>query len=77
MQTVLPETVPQQNRISNVEDDRRLSLQFIVYGSYYAVISLLFLVRGSYTACMSRRGVKNTESREQEAGVEVISAERF
>ncbi|KAI3354391.1 hypothetical protein L3Q82_018914, partial [Scortum barcoo] len=27
--------------------------QFIVYGSYYAVISVLFLIRGTYTACVN------------------------
>ncbi|XP_030621041.1 solute carrier family 19 member 3b [Chanos chanos] len=38
-----------------VVDDTALGLdivtQFIIYGSYYAAISLLFLIRGMYTAC--------------------------
>lgn len=60
-----------------VEDDRRFSLQFIVYGAYYAVISVLFLVRGTYTACVNQRNPGRTETKEQESSVEVIAAERF
>uniref|UniRef100_A0A672Z137 Thiamine transporter 2-like n=1 Tax=Sphaeramia orbicularis TaxID=375764 RepID=A0A672Z137_9TELE len=54
--------------------------QFIIYGSYYAVISVLFLIRGTYTACVRQQhhseqtGMKDQE---HETGVEVISAEHF
>ncbi|XP_073351170.1 solute carrier family 19 member 3b [Pagrus major] len=51
--------------------------QFIIYGSYYAAISVLFLIRGSYTACTSQRSPELTDTKEQEPSVEVISAERF
>nr|XP_046244885.1 solute carrier family 19 member 3b [Scatophagus argus] len=51
--------------------------QFIVYGSYYAVISVLFLVRGTYTACSNQRNPERVDTTEQEPSVEVISAERF
>ncbi|KAM6932153.1 solute carrier family 19 member 3b [Lycodopsis pacificus] len=58
-----------------VVDEAALGLdivtQFIIYGSYYAIISVLFLIRGTYTAWMNRRNP------EQESSVEVISAERF
>ncbi|XP_061575148.1 solute carrier family 19 member 3b isoform X1 [Cololabis saira] len=60
---------------ATVVDETALGLdivtQFIVYGSYYAVISLLFLVRGLYTACV------NQNSPEVDPGVEVICAERL
>ncbi|XP_045930232.1 solute carrier family 19 member 3b [Micropterus dolomieu] len=64
-----------------VVDEAALGLdivtQFIVYGSYYAVISVLFLTRGTYTACLNQHNPEHTKTKEQESGVEVISAERF
>lgn len=64
-----------------VVDEAALGLdvvtQFIIYGSYYAVISLLFLIRGTYTICVHRRRSENTQVKDQEPSVEVISAERF
>ncbi|XP_041662128.1 solute carrier family 19 member 3b [Cheilinus undulatus] len=64
-----------------VVDEAALGLdivtQFIIYGSYYAAISLLFLVRGTYTAWRSRCGPEDPQTREQESGEEVMSAERF
>ncbi|XP_029134691.2 solute carrier family 19 member 3b isoform X1 [Labrus bergylta] len=51
--------------------------QFIIYGSYYAAISVLFLIRGTYTACVSRCGPDLSETKELESNVEVISAERL
>ncbi|KAM4566775.1 solute carrier family 19 member 3b [Odontesthes bonariensis] len=64
-----------------VVDETSLGLdietQFIVYGSYYACISLLFLIRGTYTACVNQRRPEHIEAKEQEPSVEVISAQRF
>uniref|UniRef100_A0A8D0AE76 Solute carrier family 19 member 3b n=1 Tax=Sander lucioperca TaxID=283035 RepID=A0A8D0AE76_SANLU len=64
-----------------VVDEAALGLdivtQFIIYGSYYAVISVLFLIRGTYTACINQCNPEHTETKEQESGVVVISAERF
>ncbi|XP_047247246.1 solute carrier family 19 member 3b [Girardinichthys multiradiatus] len=40
-----------------------IATQFIIYGSYYAAISVLFLVRGTYTACVHRRSLDRTEPR--------------
>ncbi|KAF1393894.1 hypothetical protein PFLUV_G00020780 [Perca fluviatilis] len=64
-----------------VVDEAALGLdivtQFIIYGSYYAVISVLFLIRGTYTACINQRNAEHTETKEQESSVVVISAERF
>uniref|UniRef100_A0A3Q3W617 Uncharacterized protein n=1 Tax=Mola mola TaxID=94237 RepID=A0A3Q3W617_MOLML len=40
--------------------------QFIIYGSYYAVISVLFLIRGTYTACVNHRRSEHTEEKGQE-----------
>ncbi|XP_040902727.1 solute carrier family 19 member 3b [Toxotes jaculatrix] len=51
--------------------------QFIVYGSYYAAISVLFLIRGTYTACVNCHSPGQTGAKEQEPSAEVISAERF
>ncbi|XP_027135911.1 solute carrier family 19 member 3b isoform X2 [Larimichthys crocea] len=51
--------------------------QFIIYGSYYALISVLFLIRGTYTACTTQRNPEYTENKEQETSVEVISVEHF
>lgn len=62
--------------LAGVKCSHRLSLQFIVYGSYYAVISVLFLIRGSYTACTFQRNPEPTDTNE-EPRVEVISAEHF
>lgn len=61
------------------EGNRSLSLQFIIYGSYYATISVLFLIRGTYTACAHHYYPEKTEAKEQEnePSVEVIAAERF
>ncbi|XP_041849951.1 solute carrier family 19 member 3b [Melanotaenia boesemani] len=56
-----------------VVDEAALGLdivtQFIVYGSYYAAISLLFLLRGTYTACVNQRLPQHTEAKEQESSV--------
>ncbi|XP_017279447.3 solute carrier family 19 member 3b [Kryptolebias marmoratus] len=64
-----------------VVDEAALGLdivtQFIVYGSYYAAISLIFLIRGTYTACVHQRRPDHSEPKELGSGVEVISAERF
>lgn len=62
---------------NTVEDDWGLSLQFLVYGSYYAIISVLFLIRGTYTACKNQCKPEPIETMEQESSVEVIFAERF
>ncbi|XP_035536181.1 solute carrier family 19 member 3b [Morone saxatilis] len=62
-----------------VVDEATLGLdivtQFIIYGSYYAVISVLFLIRGTYTACVNQHNPEHTQTKE--ASVEVISTERF
>ncbi|KAA8593943.1 hypothetical protein FQN60_004777 [Etheostoma spectabile] len=42
---------------------------FIIYGSYYAVISMLFLIRGTYTACKNQRNPEHTETKELESSV--------
>ncbi|XP_028275819.1 solute carrier family 19 member 3b [Parambassis ranga] len=59
---------------ATVVDETALGLdivtQFIIYGSYYGVISLLFLIRGTYTACVRHRC-------SEASSVVVISAERF
>ncbi|KAM6987352.1 solute carrier family 19 member 3b [Tautogolabrus adspersus] len=64
-----------------VVDEAALGLdivtQFIIYGSYYAAISVLFLIRGTYTACVNRCGPDHSETKELEPNVEVISAERL
>nr|XP_040020056.1 solute carrier family 19 member 3b [Gasterosteus aculeatus aculeatus] len=64
-----------------VVDEAALGLdivtQFIVYGSYYATISVLFLTRGTYTACINRGSRERTDTTEPESSVEVLSAERF
>ncbi|XP_054455543.1 solute carrier family 19 member 3b [Anoplopoma fimbria] len=64
-----------------VVDEAALGLdivtQFIVYGSYYAIISVLFLIRGTYTVCVNKRKPEHTETLEQESTVEEILAERF
>ncbi|XP_034024033.1 solute carrier family 19 member 3b [Thalassophryne amazonica] len=61
-----------------VVDEAALGLdivtQFIMYGSYYGVISVLFLIRGSYTACVNRAGAKQQE---REPGVDMIFEEHF
>lgn len=56
---------------------RLSALQFIIYGSYYAVISLLFLIRGTYTACVNKPCLRHTEAKEPECVEEVIAAERL
>lgn len=56
---------------------RLSALQFIIYGSYYAVISLLFLIRGTYTACVNKPCPRHTEAKEPECVEEVIAAERL
>ncbi|KAL6116308.1 slc19a3 [Pungitius sinensis] len=64
-----------------VVDEAALGLdivtQFIVYGSYYATISVLFLIRGTYTACINQRSPEHTGTTEPESSVEVLPAERF
>ncbi|KAJ4935165.1 hypothetical protein JOQ06_016701 [Pogonophryne albipinna] len=64
-----------------VVDEATLGLdivtQFIIYGSYYAFISVLFLIRGTYTACTNQRNPELTQSKEHESGGDVISVERF
>ncbi|XP_076591642.1 solute carrier family 19 member 3b [Chaetodon auriga] len=64
-----------------VVDEASLGLdivtQFMVFGSYYAAISLLFLVRGTYTACAKKRNPEHTVTKEQKLSVEVISTEHF
>ncbi|XP_068442017.1 solute carrier family 19 member 3b [Clinocottus analis] len=64
-----------------VVDEAALGLdivtQFLVYGSYYGIISVLFLIRGTSTACKNPRKPVPVETMEQEASVEVIFAERF
>uniref|UniRef100_A0A3Q2X141 Solute carrier family 19 member 3b n=1 Tax=Haplochromis burtoni TaxID=8153 RepID=A0A3Q2X141_HAPBU len=64
-----------------VVDEAALGLdivtQFIIYGSYYAVISLLFLIRGTYTACVNKPCPRHTEAKEPECVEEVIAAEYF
>ncbi|KAM8902338.1 solute carrier family 19 member 3b [Spinachia spinachia] len=51
--------------------------QFIVYGSYYATISVLFLIRGTYTACITRGRPEHAETTGPESSVEVLSADRL
>uniref|UniRef100_A0A667XJ94 Solute carrier family 19 member 3 n=1 Tax=Myripristis murdjan TaxID=586833 RepID=A0A667XJ94_9TELE len=64
-----------------VVDETALGLdivtQFIIYGSYYATISVLFLIRGTYTACAYHYYPEKTEAKEQEnePSVEAIAAE--
>ncbi|XP_069546879.1 solute carrier family 19 member 3b [Brachyistius frenatus] len=64
-----------------VVDEAALGLdivtQFIIYGSYYAFISLLFLIRGTYTACVNQRCPEHTKDQQQESSVEVMAAERL
>ncbi|XP_056230152.1 solute carrier family 19 member 3b [Seriola aureovittata] len=64
-----------------VVDEAALGLdivsQFIIYGSYYATISVLFLIRGTYTACVNRHRPGQTEAQEQRSSVEVIAADPF
>ncbi|XP_013873598.1 solute carrier family 19 member 3b [Austrofundulus limnaeus] len=64
-----------------VVDEAALGLdivtQFLVYGSYYAAISLLFLIRGTYTACVQQCRPDTSEPKQPGTGGEVISAERF
>lgn len=62
---------------NSAKDNRRLSLQFIIYGSYYAVISVLFLIRGTYTACVNRHHPEQAGARDREPSREVISVEYF
>ncbi|XP_074535637.1 solute carrier family 19 member 3b [Halichoeres trimaculatus] len=64
-----------------VVDEAALGLdivtQFIIYGSYYAAISVLFLIRGTYSACVNHRSSGPIKTKDQESDVEVISAEVF
>ncbi|XP_026047155.1 thiamine transporter 1 [Astatotilapia calliptera] len=75
LQTIITEEVV------TVVDEAVLGLdivtQFIIYGSYYAVISLLFLIRGTYTACVNKPCLRHTEAKEPECVEEVIAAERL
>ncbi|XP_020796232.1 solute carrier family 19 member 3b [Boleophthalmus pectinirostris] len=60
-----------------VVDETALGLdivtQFIIYGSYYAVISVLFLIRGMHTACTYQNHSEENDSRK----VTVINEEQF
>lgn len=58
-----------------VTDNRSFSLQFIIYGSYYAVISVLFLTRGTYTVCLNYHSL--SEEKKAKGLTKVIAAERF
>ncbi|XP_028320717.1 solute carrier family 19 member 3b [Gouania willdenowi] len=62
-----------------VVDEAALGLdivtQFVIYGSYYGVISLLFLIRGTYTAFRNYSHAQHTVEQEEKSG-EGIS-ERF
>ncbi|XP_010896991.2 solute carrier family 19 member 3b [Esox lucius] len=49
--------------------------QFIIYGSYYAAISVLFLIRGMYTACAHYSAAD--QELEQQPKVEELSSEHF
>ncbi|XP_054650887.1 thiamine transporter 2-like [Dunckerocampus dactyliophorus] len=49
--------------------------QFIIYGSYYAVISVLFLIRGTYTACTKHSSPGPSDPKPTVEGV--ITAESF
>uniref|UniRef100_A0A4W5K5V7 Solute carrier family 19 member 3b n=1 Tax=Hucho hucho TaxID=62062 RepID=A0A4W5K5V7_9TELE len=66
-----------------VVDETALGLdivtQFIIYGSYYATISVLFLIRGMYTACAQHCRPKQAMDQEQkeEPKVEMPSSDRF
>ncbi|KAK7883344.1 hypothetical protein WMY93_029518 [Mugilogobius chulae] len=59
---------------SIVVDDTALGLdivtQFIIYGSYYAVISVLFLIRGMYTACTNQNCSEEKESQVKQQEVQ-------
>ncbi|XP_054599386.1 solute carrier family 19 member 3b [Nothobranchius furzeri] len=50
---------------------------FIIYGSYYAAISLLFLIRGIYSVCLHHQLSSDHESNGPENRMEVVSAEHF
>uniref|UniRef100_A0A3Q1HNP0 Solute carrier family 19 member 3b n=1 Tax=Anabas testudineus TaxID=64144 RepID=A0A3Q1HNP0_ANATE len=63
---------------ATVVDEAALGLdivtQFIIYGSYYAVISVLFLTRGTYTAYVnhhSRKTEENGDGEKTEVRLEV------
>ncbi|XP_067364841.1 solute carrier family 19 member 3b [Channa argus] len=62
-----------------VVDEAALGLkivtQFIIYGSYYAAISVLFLTRGTYTACVNYHSHSGQKEASRPSGV--ISSERF
>ncbi|KAL4648507.1 Thiamine transporter 2-like [Arapaima gigas] len=66
-----------------VVDERALGMdivsQFIIYGSYYAAISLLFLIRGTYTACehYCRRKMDLDQQSREHAKNEVLSSYKF
>ncbi|KAF7656499.1 hypothetical protein LDENG_00040080 [Lucifuga dentata] len=53
-----------------VVDEAALGLdvvtQFIIYGSYYGIISVLFLIRGTYIACIYHCYPEQTEGKESE-----------
>ncbi|KAG7265974.1 hypothetical protein CRUP_022679 [Coryphaenoides rupestris] len=63
-----------------VVDEKVLGLdivtQFIIYGSYYAAISVVFLIRGIYTASTHYRRPEQTETmREPEPEAETPSVD--
>ncbi|KAM8854231.1 solute carrier family 19 member 3b [Synchiropus picturatus] len=64
-----------------VVDEAALGLdivtQFLIYGSYYAVISVLFLIRGAYTACVNRQAPPGTQDKVTGGSAEVIHADRL
>ncbi|XP_020357524.1 thiamine transporter 2-like [Oncorhynchus kisutch] len=66
-----------------VVDETALGLdiitQFIIYGSYYAAISVLFLIRGMYTACAHHCHPKQAMDQEQKEDpkVEMPSSDQF
>ncbi|XP_061683388.1 thiamine transporter 1-like [Syngnathoides biaculeatus] len=53
--------------------------QFIIYGSYHAVISVLFLIRGTYTACAKWHTPEppHNKQKELENSVAVIHEQAF
>ncbi|KAJ3591090.1 hypothetical protein NHX12_009037 [Muraenolepis orangiensis] len=53
--------------------------QFIIYGSYYAAISVVFLVRGIYTASTHYRSPEQTQTKEPkpESSGDLLYAERL
>ncbi|KAM6946017.1 uncharacterized protein FYW47_017084 [Aplochiton taeniatus] len=63
-----------------VVDETALGLdivtQFVVYGSYYAAISVIFLIRGTYTAC-THYSAENRESQQHKREPSVVKGVVF